>query len=61
MFYNVTGQKTRTPVSGYQSADYKILRWDATADARRGVAPGVYFARMEAQGFKATRKLVSMK
>ena len=35
--------------------------WNGLDDAGRRVASGVYFYRLEAEGFRATRKLVVMK
>jgi len=59
--YNVAGQRVRTLVNGRQRAGYKAIEWDGRDDAGRRVAPGVYFYRMKAGKFEATRKLTLLR
>jgi len=59
--YNVAGQRVRTLVNGRQRAGYKAIEWDGRDDAGRRVAPGVYFYRMKAGRFEATRKLTLLR
>jgi hypothetical protein len=33
------------------------VTWDGRDDAGSAVAPGLYFARLEAPGFRATRRI----
>jgi len=59
--YNIAGQKVRTLVNGRQSAGYKAVGWDGKDDAGRRVSPGVYFVKMTADKFQATRKLTVLR
>jgi len=59
--YNIAGQRVRTLVNGMQRAGYKAIEWDGRDDSGRRVAPGVYFYKMKAGEFKATRKLTLLR
>ncbi|RKX23295.1 MAG: hypothetical protein DRP45_10645 [Candidatus Zixiibacteriota bacterium] len=59
--YNIAGQKVRTLVNGRQAAAYKAIEWDGRDDAGRRVSPGVYFGKMTADKFQATRKLTVLR
>ena len=59
--YNVNGQLVRTLHSGTVSAGSHKVSWDGTDDAGARVARGVYFCRMETEGFTATEKIVMLK
>ena len=54
--YDVTGREVRTLVDGEIEAGYHTARI-----SEAGLAGGVYFCRMTADGFLATRKLLLMK
>jgi hypothetical protein len=54
--YDVNGQSLKTLYNGVQSAGDHSLLWVAG-----DVSSGVYFVRMESNGFSATRKVVLMK
>jgi hypothetical protein len=54
--YNLLGQKVATLVDEYQRAGLKTLDWNA-AD----LASGVYFFRLTADDFTATRKMLLMR
>jgi len=57
--YDVHGRLVRTLVSGEQYAPGKYsLRWDGTSNGGQRVASGVYFARMQAGTYVATKKMV---
>ena len=56
VIYNLLGQSVETLVNRNQSAGYHQVLWDA-ADA----PTGVYFYRIEAAGFSATRKMLLAK
>jgi hypothetical protein len=47
--YNILGQKVRGLVSEEQVAGEHLVSWDATNDAGRPIATGVYFYRLEAR------------
>jgi len=56
--YNVSGQMVRELASGEEKAGWKSVSWDGR-DARGHVlSSGVYFYRLEAGSYTATRKLV---
>ncbi|UCE17122.1 MAG: T9SS type A sorting domain-containing protein, partial [Gemmatimonadota bacterium] len=54
--YNTLGQVVAELVDGDQEAGHHVVTWDA-AD----MASGVYFYRIEANDFTATRRMVLMK
>ena len=54
--YNTLGQAVAVLVDGDQEAGYHEVRWDAG-----DMASGVYFYRIEANDFRATRRMVLMK
>lgn len=62
VIYNVRGQRVRTLVSRrlHEARDYEVS-WDGTDDRGRPVASGVYFYRLQAGSFVATRKMVLLK
>jgi hypothetical protein len=59
--YNLKGQQVRRLVDGrYSSGDYSVV-WDGTDDSGRSVGSGVYFYRLNSDGFIYTKKMVLMK
>lgn len=54
--YNVRGQRVATLVDEHQSAGFKSIDWNAS-----NVASGVYFYRLQANGYVETRKMTVMK
>jgi flagellar hook assembly protein FlgD len=54
--YNTLGQVVAVLVDRRQEAGYHKLDWDAST-----MASGVYFYRIEANDFTATRRMVLMK
>ena len=61
VIYDAAGRRVRTLVADSRAAGAYDVTWDARDDAGRVVATGVYFARLEAAGSTATRKLMLMK
>jgi hypothetical protein len=64
--YSVTGQLVRTLWMGRQDSgqyvsEAKAARWDGRNDAGEYVASGVYFYKIQAGDFTATRKLAVSK
>jgi subtilisin-like proprotein convertase family protein len=59
--YNVAGKLVRVLVDGEEPSGYHEAVWDGRDDRGESVASGVYFARMEADGFHASTKMVLMK
>ncbi|UCE18918.1 MAG: T9SS type A sorting domain-containing protein, partial [Gemmatimonadota bacterium] len=54
--YNTLGQIVSELVNTDQEAGHHVVKWDA-----RDLASGVYFYRIEANDFTATRRMVLMK
>jgi len=61
VIYNIAGQRVRTLVNGRQRAGYKAVEWDGRDESGRPVAPGVYFYKMKAGKFEATKKLTLLR
>ncbi len=59
--YSVTGQEVATLVNEIQRAGFHETRFDASAYNGRAIASGVYFYRLQAGEFSATRKFLLMK
>jgi len=53
---NILGQKVASLVDGKQKAGYKAATWDASS-----LSSGIYFYRLQAGDFSATRKMVLLK
>ena len=59
--YDVTGRPVRTLVNrSFQAGEHKV-RWDGTGDDGLLLSSGIYFARLEFEGFIATKKLLLLK
>ena len=56
--YDVNGQRVRGLVDGLQEMGEHTATWDGQDDRGKAVASGVYFCRLQADGFVDTRKLV---
>ncbi len=59
--YNLTGQKVKTLVSRELNGGYHEVRWNGTNEHGAAVATGVYFYRLEAGSYQATKKMVLLK
>jgi hypothetical protein len=59
--YNVAGKLVRVLQDGPKDAGYHVAVWDGRDGRGEAVASGVYFARMEAEGFEASAKMVLIK
>jgi len=59
--YNVLGQSVKTLTSGYQEAGSQSIIWDGTDHTGNSVASGVYFYRIQAGDFSATKKMMMLK
>jgi hypothetical protein len=58
--YDVAGRLVRTLVDGSVSAGRHSIDWDATRHQGMQVSPGIYFIRMEAGSYRATKKVVML-
>ena len=56
--YDVLGRPVRTLVDAVQPAGTYVASWDGDDDAGRGVAAGVYIARLEGADVVQSRKMV---
>jgi len=59
--YNVMGQLVHTLVNQQQAAGRYRVVWNGMDAGSRQVASGVYFYRIQTQGFNAVRKLLLLK
>jgi hypothetical protein len=59
--YNVRGQKVRQLVDEVKGPGLHAVTWDGTNDKGSRVASGVYFYRLVADRYVATRKMVLLK
>jgi len=59
--FNILGQKVKTLVDQEYSAGYYTADWDGTGDNGTSVASGIYFYKIQADKFSATRKMMLLK
>jgi len=59
--YNMLGQQLRTLVSERLSAGRKVVTWDGRDNHGTPVSSGIYFYRIEAEGFVQTKKMLILK
>ncbi len=59
--FNVAGQRVRTLVDKEQGPSFYSVVWDGRDDGRSSVGSGVYFYRIRANNFVASRKLMFVK
>ena len=59
--YNVLGQHVVNLVDDYMNAGYQSVTWYGTDYAGNEVASGVYFYKLRADGFSATKKMLLLK
>jgi hypothetical protein len=61
VIYNVRGGRVRQLLSGRVDAGVRSVMWDGRDDSGRQVTSGVYFYRLTAGDFVATRRMVLLK
>jgi flagellar hook assembly protein FlgD len=59
--YDVRGNEIRTLVSGVMPFGSHTVTWNGADGRGRAVSSGVYFYRIEAEGFAATHKMMLVK
>ncbi len=59
--FNASGQLVRTLANGFYNAGEHSMVWDAKDDAGRAVPSGIYYYKMQAEGFHQTKKLLLLK
>jgi len=59
--YNISGQVVKTLVNESKQPGYYNARWNGKDETGKQAATGVYFYRIQANGFEYTRKLLIIK
>ncbi len=59
--YDITGRLVRTLIDGYQPPGRYRVRWDGRDAKGNKLSAGVYFAKLESDGFTNTRKVVILR
>lgn len=59
--YNILGQRVKTLVSGHLKAGSHLVTWDGRNEAGTQASSGVYFYRIVAGEFVATRRMLLLK
>ncbi|MEW6684710.1 MAG: S8 family serine peptidase [Candidatus Edwardsbacteria bacterium] len=59
--YNLAGQLVKTLINEPKSPGVYKISWDGRDDTGKQVANGIYFYRLEAGGFSATRKMILLR
>ena len=59
--YDVLGQKVRVLVDEKQAGGQYRVMWDGRDEMGSEVSSGVYFYRLQADSFRAVRKLILIK
>jgi hypothetical protein len=59
--YDICGRLVRTLVDGPVQSGNNVLSWDGTDHFGSRSAPGIYFIRMEAGSYRATKKVVLLR
>jgi flagellar hook assembly protein FlgD len=60
--FDVTGRPVRRLVDGARyEAGQQHVTWDGRSDQGASVASGVYFYRIETNGFRATKRMTLLK
>ena len=59
--YNLLGERIRTLVDEVLEAGFQKATWDGMNHAGAQVVSGVYFYRLEAEGYRSTRKMILMR
>jgi subtilisin-like proprotein convertase family protein len=58
--YDVAGRQVRTLTDGFVPAGRHTALWDGRSDAGARVGSGIYFYRLEGEGFRSTRKVIHL-
>ena len=59
--YNILGQEVRTLVDGGKEPGYYTVTWDGRDERGDDVSSGIYFYRLKAGEFVATKKMMMLK
>lgn len=58
IIYNVIGERVKNLFNTYQASGQYLLTWDGMNVYGRRLTTGIYFCKMNINGFKTTRKIV---
>jgi hypothetical protein len=61
VIYNALGQKVKTLVNQFQNAGHQMVQWNSRDDRDNRVASGVYFYKIKAGEFSASKKMMVLK
>lgn len=61
VIYNVLGQKVRTLINESYNAGRHVVNWDGLSESGLRVPTGMYFYRIKAGNFIATKKMLMVK
>jgi len=61
VIYNMLGQRVKTLVDGYQTAGNKLTHWDGKDENGDEVGSGIYFYKIQAGDFRASKKMVLLR
>jgi hypothetical protein len=59
--YNVKGEKVTALVDKWEATGHKTVIWDGTNENGGKVVSGIYFYKLEAEDFTATKKMVLLR
>jgi hypothetical protein len=59
--YDVSGKLVKTLVSGEQDAGYHSIVWDGKDDTGKAVNSGVYIYRIDAENYRAIKRMILLK
>jgi flagellar hook assembly protein FlgD len=59
--YDLSGKLVKTLITGKQLVSTGIVHWNGQSETGRPLPSGVYFYRLSAPDFTATRKIVLLK
>ncbi len=59
--HDLRGTLVKTLVNDVQPSGYKTIKWNGTSDRGQKISAGLYFYRIEAQGFTDTKKMALLK
>ncbi len=59
--YNICGQLVRTLVNKPQKPGYHKVIWDGKDESSKNVSSGIYFYKMQAEGYSAIRRAVLLR
>ena len=59
--YDIMGRHVKTLIENYETAGFKMVKWDATNNNGNNVSAGMYIYQIRAGAFNDTKKMVLLK